>query len=81
MNDLTATEHYRCFDHVPLGEKSMNVFHFEIVVVLIDLWTEFYFLQLRIVGALLLFLGYPIRVLTVIHKPANWRLAVRRDLY
>ena len=44
MNDLTATEHYRCFDHVALGEKSMNVFHFEIVVVLIDLWTEFYFL-------------------------------------
>jgi len=44
VNDLTATEHYRCFDHVSLGEKSLNVFHFEIVVVLINLWTEFYFL-------------------------------------
>ena len=81
VNNLTAPEHYRCFDHVALSEKSMDVLHFKIVVVLINLWTKLYFLQLRIVGALFLFFGYTIRIFTVVHKAADWRLGIRRDLY
>jgi len=66
---------------VALSEKSMDVLHFKIVVVLINLWTKLYFLQLRIVGALFLFFGYTIRIFTVVHKAADWRLGIRRDLY
>jgi hypothetical protein len=78
MHDLSTSEHDRRLDHVALLEKALDVIQLEAVIVIVDLGSEFYFLQLRLMCLLLLVLCESVNVLAVVHEAANRRLRQRR---
>jgi hypothetical protein len=84
VNDLSSPEKYSGFDLVALLQESDDVVLFEIVVVVIRVGSKLHFLDRDVLLVLLRFVKFLVqlvKVLPVVHDPANRRLCSRRYLY
>src|SRR6267378_1916547 len=84
MDDFASPEKYSCLNLVALFQKSDDVIFFEIVIVIIRVRPKLYFLDDNV---LLVFLGFVkflvqlVKILSVVHDPANRWCCSRRYLY
>lgn len=84
MNDFASTEEHGSFYFVALLEEAHGMILFELVIMFIRVGPELHFLDrdvLLMLSSLMLFLVLLIKILAVIHDPANRRSCGGRDFY